>query len=102
MTEEDTLTVRALHSLRREVHGLHERVDQTNTRLEQTNDRLERHIEETRRGFASLETRLASELVAVGKTLGEVRDLLRDRLDQRDRLDDHEQRIYALERRIGE
>ncbi|MBI5516527.1 MAG: hypothetical protein HY909_22270 [Deltaproteobacteria bacterium] len=34
------------------------------------------------------ETRLATELIAVAHAVTEVRDLLRDRLDQRDRIED--------------
>lgn len=47
------------------------------------------------------EVRLATELVQVARVLGEVRDLLRDRLDQRDRVDDIERRVSALERRAS-
>jgi hypothetical protein len=50
-----------------------------------------------RRHVAS-EVRLATELVAVANAVGSVRDLLAARLDDRDRLDDHERRIRALER----
>lgn len=66
----------------------------TNERLDATNERLEA-VE--RRQVAS-ETRLATELVAVATAVGSVRELLASRLDDRDRLDDHEQRIRALER----
>lgn len=65
--------------------------------LKQTNVRLgavERRQTET-------ETRLVSELVAVAKLVSEVRDVLRDRLDVRDRVEEHEKRIAALEHRLG-
>lgn len=47
------------------------------------------------------EIRLATELVTVAKVMGEVRDLLRDRFDQRDRVDDIDRRLTALERRAS-
>ena len=46
-----------------------------------------------------LEGALTTELRAVGAVLVDVRDLLRDRLDVRDTVNDHERRIRALERR---
>lgn len=79
-----------LREIRDELKGTNERLD----RVEQGVGALERRQTES-------EVRLASELVSVGKTIGEVRDLLRDRLDVRDRVDDHEHRIAALERRAG-
>jgi septal ring factor EnvC (AmiA/AmiB activator) len=57
-----------------------------NTRL----DAVEKRQTET-------ETRLATELIGVARAVSEVRDLLRDRLDLRDKLDDHERRLAALE-----
>ena len=45
----------------------------------------------------ALEASLAGELRAVGAVMGQVRDLLADRLDQRDRIEDHEIRIRKLE-----
>lgn len=45
----------------------------------------------------SLEESLAGELRAVGAVMAQVRDLLADRLDQRDRIEDHEHRIRKLE-----
>jgi len=44
---------------------------------------------------------LATEVVAVATAVVEVRDLLADRLNQRDRIDNHELRIRELERRTG-
>ncbi|MBX3233996.1 MAG: hypothetical protein KIT84_34480 [Labilithrix sp.] len=44
-------------------------------------------------------TRLATELVAVAQAVGQVRDLLREQRVDRERLDDHEQRLRTLEKR---
>ncbi len=78
---EDLVSVR--DELRSEIRG-------TNLRL----DTLERRQVET-------ETRLASELVGVAHVMGEVRDLLRDRLDLRDDVRDLDRRVTALEKVLG-
>ncbi len=49
----------------------------------------------------SLENTVMTEMRAVAAVLQDVRDLLRDRLDVRDTVVDHERRIAALERRAG-
>jgi predicted RNase H-like nuclease len=56
--------------------------------------RLERRQTET-------EVRLSTELVAVVGAVREVRDLLREDHALRDRVDDHERRIAAVETRVG-
>lgn len=43
------------------------------------------------------EVRLATELVGVARAVNEVRDLLRERLDDRDRIDSLEHRVSRLE-----
>ena len=48
-----------------------------------------------------LEMVMTRELGAVGAVLVDIRELLRDRLDVRDRVDDHERRLERLERRAG-
>ncbi len=50
---------------------------------------------------ASLEQTVTTEMRAVAAVLLDVRDILRDRLDVRDTVVDHERRIAALERRAG-
>lgn len=95
MAKQVDVTVRVLEQIRDEVVGLRAEVRETNTRIEETNakvDVLARRQTET-------EVRLSTELVAVTSAVNGVRDLLRDRLDQRDRVDDHERRLMALERR---
>jgi hypothetical protein len=47
------------------------------------------------------EVRLATELVAVAGAVREVRDLLREDRGLRDRVDDHERRLSAVERGAG-
>jgi hypothetical protein len=72
--------------------------------IQQTNERLGRvegRVEALERRQSESEIRLATELVAVAKAVGEVRDLLRDNLAAPRRVEDHEQRILALERQAG-
>jgi archaellum component FlaC len=76
-----------LNGVRADLHRLEERQSEDVRRLEarQTEDGI----------------RLATEVVAVARAIGEVRDLLRDqRLDAR-KLEDHETRISRIERKIA-
>jgi hypothetical protein len=45
-------------------------------------------------------TRLATELISVAQAVQQVGDLLKDRLDDRDRIADLERRVHALELRV--
>jgi hypothetical protein len=83
MEEVASLTLEVLKEIRDEVR-------KTNERLE----RLERRQNET-------EVRLATELVAVSHAVLEVRDLLTTNLNVRAKVDEHEQRIAELERKVG-
>ena len=76
-----------------------ERIDalrtETNQRLDATNQRLERVAQRQ----VETEMRLATELAGVTGAVREVRDLLREDRGLRDRVDDHEQRLAAIEKR---
>jgi hypothetical protein len=54
-----------------------------------------------REELTELKGSVVGELQGVTAVLVDVRDLLRDRLDLRDEVRDHERRIAALERRTG-
>ena len=84
------LTVEILKSIRDEIRGTNTRIDDTNQRL----GLVERRQVES-------EVRLATELVALAGVVREVRDAVRDDRVSRVRVDDHERRIEALERRRG-
>jgi len=113
--EPTDLTIEILRSIRDEAHQTNERLELTNQRLDQTNKRIDRtndrldqlrtdvvdRIERVERRQTETEIRLASELVAVGGAVREVRDLLREDRTLRDRVDDHERRLSAVERRTG-
>ncbi len=89
------LTTQILVQIRDEMREMRAAQSQTNERLDQTNARLERL--ERRQTEDAL--RLATELVAVARAVGEVRDLLAEQRADRTRLDDHERRIEALEKK---
>jgi chromosome segregation ATPase len=90
MAEKVSPTLRVLREIRDEIKGTNHRLD----RLEEQGGTLERRQSES-------EVRLATELVTVARAVTEVRDLLRERLDASDRVENHERRITALERRAG-
>jgi chromosome segregation ATPase len=88
--EPTDLTIEILKSIRDEVRSTNSRLDTTNSRLEG----LERRVTET-------EVRLATELEAVAGAVRELRDSFREDRAVRDRVDDHERRLAAIERRAG-
>ncbi|HEY3820693.1 MAG TPA: hypothetical protein VGL81_26185 [Polyangiaceae bacterium] len=83
------LTIQILKDIR-------EAARQTNDRIEKTNDKLDALW--TRQ--TETEVRLATEIVTLVGAVREVRDLLRDDFALRDRVDDHERRLSAVERRV--
>jgi hypothetical protein len=99
--EPTDLTVEILKGIREGVHGTNERLDSLRDEVHalhaDTNERLGR----VERRQAETEVRLSTELVAVVGAVREVRDLLREDHALRDRVDDHERRIAAVESRVG-
>ncbi len=83
MEDVPSLTLAVLREIRDEVR-------KTNDRLEQ----FDRRQTET-------EVRLATELLAVSSAVHEVGDLLRNSLNVRAKVEEHETRIAALERKLG-
>lgn len=95
MTDVTDITVKILGEIRDEIRG-------TNTRLEQTRVDLQ---EELRTQVGALvrrqtesEVHLATEVVALTAAVERTNRLLRERLDERDRIDDVARRVSALER----
>jgi hypothetical protein len=87
------LTNQILIEIRDEIRSTNSRLDQTNSRLDQTNSRLDR-LEKRQ---VEAEIRLSTEVVALTGVVRDLRDtLLEDRL-LRQTVDNHEQRIRALE-----
>jgi len=83
-------TLEALNELRSEVRDIRTELGESKVRLE--------HLEhETREGFV----RVTTELVSMHETLRDVRDALVQRRVDHARLDDHEHRLGALEKKVG-
>jgi hypothetical protein len=92
--EPTDLTIEILKDIRDETRKTNERVDA----LDRT---VAKEIGSVREEARQTEVRLATELVAVAGAVREVRDLLREDRVLRQRVDDHERRITAMERHTG-
>jgi predicted nucleic acid-binding Zn-ribbon protein len=100
-----------LDAMNTRVDATNTRLDATNTRLDATNTRLDAtnmRIDETRSDlsqridlFTEGQVRLATELVAVASAVRDLSGLLREDRFLRRRVDDHETRLTAIERRGG-
>ncbi len=110
MAEEDP-SLLVLHRIHKEIQGTNSRLEGVEGRLDSLHAevgglRKETHdtnvrVEDLARRQTESEIRLATEVVSVARGVGEVRDLLRDRLDDRQRVDDLERRVSVLETRVG-
>ncbi|RLB54953.1 MAG: hypothetical protein DRJ42_07675 [Deltaproteobacteria bacterium] len=85
--------LQVLREIRREI--------QTNTgEIRKTNERVD-HLSHRFDLLVEGQVRLASEVVSVAEAVGDVKDLLRRRLDDRTTIEDHEARLLDLERKVG-
>jgi tetrahydromethanopterin S-methyltransferase subunit G len=103
--EPTDLTIEILKNIRDEVRATHGRFDQMDRRIDQTNERIDAVRAELRADISALrdqqvrtEVHLATELVANTAALRALRDDLKD-IGVRTRLEDHERRLDALEKR---
>ncbi len=100
MDDAANLTLEVLKQIRDEARKTNERIDQTNQRLDQTNQRLDQtnqRLDRLERRQNEAETRLATELLAVVGAIHELRDTIKDQLEVKKRVDDHERRLTLLE-----
>jgi chromosome segregation ATPase len=106
------LTVQILREIRDEIHKTNEqldgvrnelsvRIDRTNERLDGTNERLEELRSELSRRIVDSEVRTATAITALAGAIGDVKQLLADRLDVQDRVARCEQDIALLKERVG-
>jgi hypothetical protein len=104
MPRRESASLEVLREIRDELKGTNIRLDGTNVRLDRVESRVaavESRVAALENRQTETEVRLATEIVAVARAVGEVRDLLRDGLAMRVQVDDHERRLVALERRGG-
>jgi hypothetical protein len=90
-----------LRELRGESRKTNERLDDLRTEMGEQLGEVNGRLERVERRQTETETRLATELIAVAGAVRDVRDLLRDDRVIRERVDDHERRLVAVERRAG-
>ncbi len=99
------ITVKILVEIRDEIRKTNERIDETNTRLDaridQTNTRLDEVKESLSRAIVESEIRTATAITGLGGTLQEIKDMLSDRLEVRDRVDRCEQDIAVIKGRLA-
>ena len=106
----DDLTLKVLIEIRDEIRSNSARIDQTNVRLDrmgndlnarldQTNTRIDQMRDEIVRHIVESETRTATAITELAGTVRDVRTLLEDRLDLRDRVERCERDIADLKRR---
>ena len=88
MPRKESASLKVLRDIRDELKG-------TNVRL----DRVESRVAAVENRQTETEVRLATEIVAVVRAVGDVRDLLRDGLAIRAQVDDHERQLSVLEKR---
>jgi len=80
---------------------IREELRDTRAELRGSTVRLDGRIDSLATEMRESNIRVTTELVAVSSILRDVRDLLRTRLDDRDRLEDHERRLLELEQKVG-
>ncbi len=104
----DDITIEILKGIRDEIRQTNARLDQTNARLDQTNARLDQTNARLDEKFSGLsqrivesELRTATALVDLAHAVREVKELLADRLDLRDRVATCETEIALLKERVG-
>ena len=97
------ITIEILKGIRDEIRETNQRVDHMENRLDGRMDelgtRLDTRIDTLTRRVTESEIRTATALAEANGTMREVRDLLRDRFDLRDRVERCERDIEELKRR---
>ena len=96
----DEVTLEILRGIRDEIRGTNARVDELAVRLDQTNARLDARIDTVARRVVESEVRVTTAIHESTATMREVRDILRDRFDLRDRVERCEHEIAEIKRRL--
>ncbi len=101
MTKPTDHTLSVLKQIRDAVTQTNVRLDQTREELSQRLDHTNERLEHLARLHTETEIRLATELTAVIGAVHTVRDAVVADRELRKTVDDHEQRLTAIERRAG-
>jgi hypothetical protein len=99
--EPTDLTIEILEGIREENRRTNEQLDELRAELRTGLDEVRTGLGELRDRQTATEVRLSTELIGVAGAVREVRDLLREDLALRSRVDDHERRLVAIEQRTG-
>jgi hypothetical protein len=106
--EPTDLAIEILEGIREENRRTNEQLDELRAELRTGLGEVRTGLDEVRTGLGELrdrqtatEVRLSTELIGVAGAVREVRDLLREDLALRSRVDDHERRLVAIEQRTG-
>jgi chromosome segregation ATPase len=92
--EPTDLTVTILREIRDEIRETNRRLEETQQHLDQTKDELGRHIVES-------EIRTATAITSLAGAIQDVKSLLQERLDLRDRVARCELDIEQIKQRLG-
>ncbi len=101
MSKPKDQTLEVLKQIRDAVSETNHRVSETNQRLDQTREELSGRLDRVEKRQTETEIRLATELTAVVGAVHSLRDAILADRDLRRTVDDHEQRLRAVERRTG-
>lgn len=96
--ETDDLTIHVLREIRDEIRGTNQRVDRLETQLSERIDQTNLRIDRLTERVVESEIRTATAITGLAGTLDDVRGLLKDRLDLRDRVERCERDIDELKR----
>lgn len=88
-----------VQGLRDDVHGLRDEARLTNDRLGKLGDATHARLDRLERRQTETDGRLATELVPLASAVREIREAVQHDFTLRDRIEDHERRILAIERR---
>lgn len=102
---DDTLTTRVLIDIRDEIRQTNARLEKLTERVEQgfeqTHDRIDRVRTELKSEIRDIDLRTQTRLVELNANAVKMNDMLRDRFDLRDRVENCERAIDELKKRVG-
>jgi hypothetical protein len=94
------ITVEILKDIREEIRGTNRRIDHMEERLDTRIDQVGQRLDRLENRVTEGEIRTATAITDMHGTLIEVRDLMRDRFDLRDRVERCERDIADLKQRV--